>query len=130
MRAVIQRVTHASVTINGNIKSQIGAGYLILLGVCNEDTDEDVEWLVKKIANLRVFDDEEGVMNRSILDCQGEALVISHQSIHTVCQLQKGKSPELVQGRQPRALYPTLRSLLQTTFRGNRQTCRHRRIRR
>ena len=77
MRAVIQRVTHASVTINGNIKSQIGAGYLILLGVCNEDTDEDVEWLVKKIANLRVFDDEDGVMNRSILDCQGEALVIS-----------------------------------------------------
>ena len=72
MRAVIQRVTHASVTINGNIKSQIGAGYLILLGVCNEDTDEDVEWLVKKIANLRVFDDEEGVMNRSILDCQGD----------------------------------------------------------
>ena len=77
MRAVIQRVTHASVTINGNIKSQIGAGYLILLGVCNEDTNEDVEWLVKKIANLRVFDDEDGVMNRSILDCQGEALVIS-----------------------------------------------------
>ena len=82
MRAVIQRVTHASVTINGNIKSQIGAGYLILLGVCNEDTDEDVEWLVKKIANLRVFDDEEGVMNRSILDCQGEALVISQFTLH------------------------------------------------
>ena len=91
MRAVIQRVTHASVTINGNIKSQIGAGYLILLGVCNEDTDEDVEWLVKKIANLRVFDDEEGVMNRSILDCQGEALVISQFTLYA--SYKKGNRP-------------------------------------
>ena len=57
MRAVIQRVTHASVTIEGNVKSQIGQGFLILLGVCDEDTMEDVEWLVKKIANLRVFGD-------------------------------------------------------------------------
>ena len=91
MRAVIQRVTHASVTINGNIKSQIGAGYLILLGVCNEDTDEDVEWLVKKIANLRVFDDEEGVMNRSILDFQGEALVISQFTLYA--SYKKGNRP-------------------------------------
>ena len=91
MRAVIQRVTHANVTINGNIKSQIGAGYLILLGVCNEDTDEDVEWLVKKIANLRIFDDEEGVMNRSILDCQGEALVISQFTLYA--SYKKGNRP-------------------------------------
>ena len=65
MRAVIQRVTHASVTIEGSVKSQIGQGFLILLGVCDEDTMKDVEWLVKKIANLRVFDDENDVMNRS-----------------------------------------------------------------
>ena len=64
MRAVIQRVTHASVTIEGCMKSQIGQGFLILLGICNEDTMEDVDWLVKKIANLRVFGDENDVMNR------------------------------------------------------------------
>ena len=75
MRAVVQRVTHASVTIEGTVKSQIQQGFLILLGICNEDTMEDVEWLVKKIANLRVFGDENDVMNRSILDVQGEALV-------------------------------------------------------
>ena len=77
MRAVIQRVSHASVTIEGVVKSQIQQGYLILLGVCDEDTTEDVEWLVKKIANLRVFGDENEVMNRSILDVDGNCLVIS-----------------------------------------------------
>ena len=77
MRAVIQRVSKASVTINGIKKSEIGLGFLILLGVCNEDTKEDVEWLVRKVANLRVFDDEQGVMNRSMLDVNGEALVVS-----------------------------------------------------
>ena len=77
MRAVIQRVSHASVTIEGVVKSSIQQGYLILLGVCNEDTMEDVEWLVKKIANLRVFGDENDVMNRSILDVDGNCLVVS-----------------------------------------------------
>ena len=67
MRAVIQRVSEASVTIDGQLKSRIGKGYLILLGVCEEDTQDDVEWLVKKVGNLRVFDDENGVMNRSIM---------------------------------------------------------------
>ena len=66
MRAVIQRVSHASVTIDGSVKSQIQQGFLILLGICNEDNYEDVDWLVKKIANLRVFGDENDVMNRSI----------------------------------------------------------------
>ena len=77
MRAVIQRVSRASVSINGAVKSEIKQGFLILLGICNEDTVEDVDWLVKKIANLRVFDDENHVMNRSILDVNGEALVVS-----------------------------------------------------
>ena len=72
MRAVIQRVTHASVTIDGKVKSAIGHGFLILLGVCGEDTTEDVEWLVKKIAALRVFNDDEGVMNRSLMDVGGQ----------------------------------------------------------
>ena len=77
MRAVIQRVSHASVTIEGKVKSSIQQGFLILLGVCDEDTMEDVEWLVKKIANLRVFGDENDVMNRSILDVDGNCLVVS-----------------------------------------------------
>ena len=80
MRAVIQRVSRASVSINGAVKSEIKQGFLILLGICNEDTVEDVDWLVKKIANLRVFDDENHVMNRSILDVNGEALVVSQFS--------------------------------------------------
>ena len=77
MRIVIQRVSHASVTIEGNVKSAIKKGYLILLGVCEEDTSEDVEWLVRKVIGLRVFEDENGVMNRSIMDVNGEILVIS-----------------------------------------------------
>ena len=91
MRAVIQRVTHASVTIEGSVKSQIGQGFLILLGVCDEDTMEDVEWLVKKIANLRVFGDENDVMNRSILDIQGEALVVSQFTLFA--SYKKGNRP-------------------------------------
>ena len=91
MRAVIQRVTHASVTIEGIVKSQIGSGYLILLGICDEDTTEDAEWLVKKIANLRVFDDEDGVMNRSIIDVNGEALVVSQFTLYA--SYKKGNRP-------------------------------------
>ena len=91
MRAVIQRVSHASVTIEGSVKSRIAKGHLILLGVCDEDTMEDVDWLVKKIANLRVFDDEEGVMNRSILDIGGEALVVSQFTLYA--SYKKGNRP-------------------------------------
>ncbi len=91
MRAVIQRVSHASVTIEGEVKSSIQQGFLILLGVCDEDTMEDVEWLVKKIANLRVFGDENDVMNRSILDVQGEALVVSQFTLFA--SYKKGNRP-------------------------------------
>lgn len=91
MRAVIQRVSHASVTINSNVKASIQQGFLILLGVCEEDTIDDVAWLVKKIANLRVFDDEDHVMNRSILDISGEALVISQFTLFA--SYKKGNRP-------------------------------------
>ena len=91
MRAVIQRVSHASVTIEGKVKSEIQQGFLILLGVCDEDTMEDVDWLVKKIANLRVFGDENDVMNRSILDVQGEALVVSQFTLYA--SYKKGNRP-------------------------------------
>ena len=91
MRAVIQRVSHASVTIEGKVKSEIQQGFLILLGVCDEDTMEDVDWLVKKIANLRVFGDENDVMNRSILDVNGEALVVSQFTLYA--SYKKGNRP-------------------------------------
>lgn len=91
MRTVIQRVTHASVTINGSVKSQIGNGFLILLGVEATDTGEDVDWLVKKIAALRVFDDDNHVMNRSLLDVDGEALVVSQFTLYA--SYKKGNRP-------------------------------------
>ena len=78
MRTVIQRVQHASVTIDGTVKSSIGKGFLLLLGIEETDTSEDVDWLVKKVAALRVFDDENGVMNRSILDVEGEEIGRAH----------------------------------------------------
>ena len=91
MRAVIQRVSHASVTIEGTVKGQIQQGFLILLGVCDEDTQEDVDWLVKKVAGLRVFDDENHVMNRSIQDIGGEALVVSQFTLYA--SYKKGNRP-------------------------------------
>ena len=91
MRVVIQRVNHASVTIEGKTKSQIRQGFLILLGICEEDGLEDVQWLVKKIANLRVFGDENNVMNRSIIDVDGEALVVSQFTLYA--SYKKGNRP-------------------------------------
>ncbi len=91
MRAVIQRVQHASVTIAGQVHSRIGKGLLILLGVCEEDRTEDVEWLVKKIVGLRIFDDEDGVMNRSVMDEGGEALVVSQFTLYA--SYKKGNRP-------------------------------------
>ena len=82
MRIVIQRVAHASVTINGAVKSAIGQGYMILVGIEEADTMEDVEWLTKKVINLRVFEDENHVMNRSILEVNGEILLISQFTLH------------------------------------------------
>jgi D-tyrosyl-tRNA(Tyr) deacylase len=91
MRAVIQRVSHASVTINGVVKSEIKQGFLILLGVCDEDSMEDVDWLVKKVANLRVFGDENDVMNLSIQDVSGNALVVSQFTLFA--SYKKGNRP-------------------------------------
>lgn len=91
MRAVIQRVSRASVTINGQVKSAIGPGFLILLGVCEEDTPKDVEWLVKKISMLRVFDDENGVMNCDIHSINGDVLVVSQFTLFA--SYKKGNRP-------------------------------------
>ena len=91
MRLVIQRVTYASVTIEGKVKSAIGPGLLILVGVESADTTEDVDWLVRKVAALRIFDDEQGVMNRSVQDINGEALVVSQFTLFA--STKKGNRP-------------------------------------
>ena len=91
MRTVIQRVSTASVTINGIKKSEIGKGLLILLGVCDDDSEEDIDWLVRKLAALRIFDDENGVMNRSITDTGGDALVVSQFTLFA--SYKKGNRP-------------------------------------
>ena len=91
MRIVIQRVSRASVTIEGTVKSAIEKGYLILIGVCEEDTMEDVDWLVRKVVGLRVFDDENGVMNKSIMDVDGNVLEISELTLFA--SYKKGNRP-------------------------------------
>ena len=91
MRVVIQRVSHASVTIDGNVKSKIGNGFLLLLGIEESDGEEDIDWLVKKVINLRVFDDENGVMNKSIMENGGEILVISQFTLFA--SYKKGNRP-------------------------------------
>ena len=94
MRVVIQRVKHASVTIHGERKSSIQEGYLILLGICNEDTEEDIDWLVRKIIGLRVFDDDNGVMNRSIMEVGGDILVVSQFTLYA--SYKKGNRPSWI----------------------------------
>ena len=94
MRIVIQRVSHASVTINEQVKSSIGMGFLILLGIGKDDTEEDINWLVKKIIGLRIFDDEMGIMNRSIMDVDGEILVVSQFTL--MASYKKGNRPSWI----------------------------------
>lgn len=94
MRTVIQRVTQASVTIGEQVKSSIGTGLLILLGIGKDDTEEDINWLVKKIIALRIFNDEMGVMNRSIMDISGEILVVSQFTL--MASYKKGNRPSWI----------------------------------
>lgn len=94
MRIVIQRVSEASVTIEQQVKSSIKAGLLILLGIGEEDTEEDAKWLVNKVIGLRIFDDEQGVMNRSIMDINGEILVVSQFTL--MASYKKGNRPSWI----------------------------------
>lgn len=104
MRAVIQRVRHAAVSIDNATHSQISAGVLILLGVVPTDTTADIEWLVKKIAHLRIFDDAEGVMNRSLLDTRGDALVVSQFTL--MASTKKGNRPSYIRAAPPPIAQP------------------------
>lgn len=94
MRVVIQRVKHASVTIDGVLKSHIASGLLVLLGIESADTDEDINWLVKKIASLRIFDDEAGVMNLSVKDINGDILTVSQFTL--MASYKKGNRPSWI----------------------------------
>ena len=107
MRLVIQRTKEAAVTIDGVVKSAIGCGMMILVGVEHEDTADDVEWLVKKVLNLRIFDDENGVMNRSVLDVGGEILVVSQFTLHA--STRKGNRPSYIRAARPEVAIPLYR---------------------
>ena len=110
MRAVIQRVSRASVTVDGDKISQIEKGLLILLGVEDADNQEDIEWLSKKIANLRIFNDEDGVMNRSVLDVGGEAIVVSQFTLHAATK--KGNRPSYIRASKPDVAIPIYESFV------------------
>jgi D-tyrosyl-tRNA(Tyr) deacylase len=99
MRLVIQRVTHASVTIEGVLKSKIEKGLLILVGIEDADTDADINWLAQKVVNLRIFDDENGVMNRSVIDTDGEILIVSQFTLHAMTA--KGNRPSYIRASKP-----------------------------
>ncbi len=94
MRIVIQRVSRASVSISGNVKSSIGQGLLILVGIEPSDTQEDADWLAKKVLSLRIFDDDNGVMNRSVLDVGGRLLVVSQFTL--MASYKKGNRPSYI----------------------------------
>ncbi len=99
MRAVVQRVSKASVTVEGEIISKIGLGLLILLGVENEDSKADLEWLSRKIVNLRIFNDEKGVMNKSLIEVDGNAIVVSQFTLHA--STKKGNRPSYLKAAKP-----------------------------
>jgi D-aminoacyl-tRNA deacylase len=104
MKAVIQRVSKASVTIKGKKVASIDSGLLILLGVINEDTQEDINWLSKKIVNLRIFGDDTGIMNKSLLEVNGEAIVVSQFTLHA--NVKKGNRPSYIKAAKPDIAIP------------------------
>lgn len=104
MRVVIQRVKRASVAIDNNIEGQIASGVLIFLGIVAEDNLEDIKWLSKKISNLRIFSDENGVMNLSLIDQKFKALVISQFTLHA--QTKKGNRPSYIKAARPEIAIP------------------------
>lgn len=104
MRAVIQRVSEARVVIEGHQVASIGNGLLVLLGIVNEDAQEDIKWLSNKIINMRLFPDENDVMNRSVLDCQGDLIVVSQFTLHA--STKKGNRPSYIKAAKPDIAIP------------------------
>lgn len=110
MRAVIQRVSRASVTVEGEQISKIEMGLLILLGIENSDTKEDIEWLSRKIVNLRIFNDASEVMNNSLLDSKGDAIVVSQFTLHA--STKKGNRPSYIKAAKPDVAIPLYKKFI------------------
>lgn len=110
MRAVVQRVKEASVSIDNNVTAQIKEGLLILLGIEDIDGDEDIEWLTKKIVNLRIFDDNRGVMNLSLPETGGDIIVVSQFTLYA--KTKKGNRPSYIRAAQPEVAIPLYNSFL------------------
>ncbi|MEQ3663058.1 MULTISPECIES: D-aminoacyl-tRNA deacylase [unclassified Olleya] len=104
MKAVIQRVSKASVTIEGDLVANINSGLIILLGIVEQDTQDDMDWLVNKIANCRIFNDDNQVMNKSLIDINGEALVVSQFTLHA--STKKGNRPSYIKAAKPDIAIP------------------------
>jgi len=110
MRIVVQRVSKASVTVHGDKVANISAGLLILLGIENDDTEEDIHWLVKKVSNLRIFNDENDVMNLSLMDLNAAALVVSQFTLHA--STKKGSRPSYIKAAKPLVAVPLYREFV------------------
>lgn len=108
MRVIIQRVKHASVEIEGHVKSMIGQGLLVFVGIEDADNQDDIEWLAKKIVNLRIFGDNEGVMNLSVSEMKGEILVVSQFTLHAM--VKKGNRPSYIRASKPDVAIPLYNS--------------------
>jgi D-tyrosyl-tRNA(Tyr) deacylase len=111
MKAVIQRVTEASVTIEGNIRGKINAGLLVLIGIEDRDNEQDIEWLSNKIVNLRIFNDAAGVMNKSVLEIEGNILLISQFTLHA--STKKGNRPSYIKASKPEVAIPLYEKMIQ-----------------
>ncbi|MEM8847501.1 MAG: D-aminoacyl-tRNA deacylase [Bacteroidota bacterium] len=110
MRAVVQRVSKASVTVEDSVVSKIGKGLLVLLGIEDQDTEEDIKWLSKKIISLRIFNDEGGVMNQSLLQQDGDVIVVSQFTLHA--QTKKGNRPSYIKASKPDIAIPLYEKFL------------------
>lgn len=112
MRTVIQRVSACSVRVDGNIVGSIGNGLLVLVGICDEDTQEDIEWLCKKIAGLRIFNDENGVMNRSVMEIGGDVIAVSQFTL--MAMTKKGNRPSYIKASKAEFSEPRYRKFCET----------------
>ena len=112
MKVVIQRVTQANVSVNDVVIGEIGHGLMLLVGIENADTQEDIDWLVHKIKNLRIFNDESGTMNKSLQDVQGEVLIISQFTLHA--KTKKGHRPSYIHAAKPDIAIPLYEAFIQT----------------
>ena len=110
MRVVIQRVKKAAVEVEKKIVSEINNGLLILLGIESEDSQDDIDWLSRKIANLRIFSDENGAMNNSVIDCKGEVIVVSQFTLHA--STKKGNRPSFIKAARPEIAIPLYESFV------------------